>query len=455
MFKNSINIKYLPYIDGLRAVAILSVVGFYAFPNVLPGGFIGVDIFFVISGFLVATIIQGSLKNNTFSLGEFFKNRVRRILPSLVLVLFVGFILGWILFLPDELKLYGKHLAAAISFTSNFILNNESGYFDISSDSKPLLHLWSLSIEEQFYLTFPIIFLVLWSRKLLLVSFLISIFFLSFVGNIYYVSKDPTATFYLPFTRLWELVAGVLFSAYLCSKNNKYVENIFTKFMSLKFYGEIKSCAGLIMIVCGIFFLDGQHMYPGWLALIPVLGALLIISSGSNAYINYRFFSNKTLIYIGLISFPLYLWHWHWLLLSIAKILESETPTSYIRIILLLISFILAMVTYRFVEIPFRKNKKSSSIYLLLLMSIFLFIIGLITFRANGFRFRMEESLNDRTARSFTLDVPGTSSCNFSFSDQPGAFCQMSKNPTIAILGDSHAGHLFYGFATVIPPFLT
>jgi peptidoglycan/LPS O-acetylase OafA/YrhL len=200
--------KYRPDIDGLRAIAVLSVVLFHAFPNWLNGGFIGVDVFFVISGYLISTIIFENLDKGIFSFADFYMRRIKRIFPALLLVLVVSYALGSVVLFNGELKQLAKHISAGASFYSNFILWNEAGYFDVSAETKPLLHLWSLGIEEQFYIVWPILLWMARKQKinLLLVTsiFAIASFFLNVKG----VDKDSVATFYSPITRFWELLCG-------------------------------------------------------------------------------------------------------------------------------------------------------------------------------------------------------------------------------------------------------
>ena len=211
--------KYRPDIDGLRAVAVLSVVAFHAFPRWMPGGFIGVDIFFVISGFLISTIIFENLEKNTFNFIGFYARRIRRIFPALLIVLIFSYAFGWIALLADEYKQLGKHIAAGAGFVSNFVLWGESGYFDNSSDTKPLLHLWSLGIEEQFYIVWPFVLWLAWKKRFNLLTLGILVWLTSFYLNIQGVKKDVVATFYSPQTRFWELFAGSILA--WCVLHNK------------------------------------------------------------------------------------------------------------------------------------------------------------------------------------------------------------------------------------------
>src|SRR5665213_11019 len=204
--------QHRPDIDGLRAIAILSVLGFHAFGRLLPGGFVGVDIFFVISGYLITGILLRGLKQRTFSFTGFYARRVKRIFPALALVLLVTWIAGWYAQLPDEYTRLGKHIATGAGFVVNITLWKEAGYFDQSGDLKPLLHLWSLGVEEQFYVIWPLLLFVAWKRKVNLFGLMIAIFLASFILNVTRVADHEVATFYLPTTRFWELLLGGLYA---------------------------------------------------------------------------------------------------------------------------------------------------------------------------------------------------------------------------------------------------
>lgn len=200
--------QYRPDIDGLRAVAILSVVGFHAFPATIRAGFVGVDIFFVISGFLISTIIYGNLERNTFSFVEFYSRRIRRIFPALLIVLIASFVFGWFALLGDEYKQLGKHIAAGAGLVSNFVLRSEGGYFDTAAEAKPLLHLWSLGIEEQFYIVWPLLIWAAWKTRFNFLTITVSLALISFALNLRWVHKDAIIAFYSPQSRFWELLVS-------------------------------------------------------------------------------------------------------------------------------------------------------------------------------------------------------------------------------------------------------
>ena len=267
--------KYRPDIDGLRAIAVLSVVGFHAFG--ITGGFAGVDIFFVISGFLISTIIFENLQRNSFNFLEFYQRRIRRIFPSLLLVLISCLVFGWFTLFADEYAQLGKHVASGAGFISNLVLWSESGYFDGAAESKPLLHLWSLGIEEQFYFFWPIFAFLLWRLRAHFVWVTLALIVLSFGANIWFIGVDGVATFYSPLTRFWELLAGGCV-AYAC---------LFSANFSLqaKKNSNLLSLIGFCFIFGSIAFLTKHLSFPGWWALFPVIGAVLMLVSGSDAWI--------------------------------------------------------------------------------------------------------------------------------------------------------------------------
>src|SRR5687767_11476762 len=324
---------YRPDIDGLRAVAVLAVLAFHAFPHAAPGGFAGVDVFFVISGFLISGIILEDLQRGRFSLADFYWRRVRRLFPALILVLLACLALGWLVLLPDEFSRLGKHVAAGAGFIANLAFWREAGYFDWSAELKPLLHLWSLGVEEQYYLVWPL--LLLFFRRWTL-GLIVGIGVLSFALNLYMTAKYPSAAFYLPMTRFWELLVGS-FLAWKTTEGR---------------FGNLKSACGAMLVIAGLVLLNGERAFPGWWALLPVLGTALLISAGPTAWVNRTILAHPAAVYVGLISYPLYLWHWP--LLSFARVVEQGEPGALTKTVLLMASFVLAWATYQFVEKPIR-----------------------------------------------------------------------------------------------------
>lgn len=314
--------KYRPDIDGLRAIAVLSVVGFHAFPYWIPGGFIGVDVFFVISGFLISTIIYKGLEAGTFSFADFYARRIRRIFPALVLVLLASLCFGWFALLADEYTQLGKHVAAGAGFVANLVFWSEAGYFDSSAETKPLLHLWSLGIEEQFYILWPLLLWLGWKCKLNLGLITVALAAASFALNVHGLQADPVATFFSPQTRFWELLCGGLLAWATLYKPGIY-----------DYVGRLQATVlgllGLGLLASGFWIIHQDFGFPGAWALLPVAGTVMIIVAGPDAWPNKALLSNRVAVWIGLISYPLYLWHWP--LLTFARIVRKHIRTKSLR----------------------------------------------------------------------------------------------------------------------------
>ncbi len=351
------HLKYRADIDGLRAIAVLSVVGFHASPYRFPGGFIGVDIFFVISGFLISTIIFRNLQTDSFSFSQFYARRVKRIFPALLVVLLSCLAFGWLVLLPDEYKQLGKHTAGGVAFISNFLFLNEVNYFDNVAETKPLLHLWSLGIEEQFYIIWPILVWGAWRLKFGLFWLMFCVAAVSFGLNLYGVKSNPTGTFFSPQTRAWELLCGSLLAWVALNPSRKWesvraaLDRHFVRIAGQPL-ANVQAFLGLALLVGGILFMSKSNPFPGYWAVVPTLGAILVIAAGSGAWLNRVVLSNKFLVWFGLISFPLYLWHWP--LLSFARILEGDIPARPIRGAAIVAAIVLAWLTYKFIEKPLR-----------------------------------------------------------------------------------------------------
>jgi len=370
--------KYRPDIDGLRALAVISVVIFHAFPEYLRGGFIGVDVFFVISGYLISGIILKNLENNSFSLVSFYSRRIKRIFPALLLVMVAVYMFGRIALLEKEYQQLGFHIFSSAGFLQNIVLWHESGYFDNSSDTKPMLHLWSLGIEEQFYIVWPLILWIVFRARVSKSGILSALFLSSFVWNIYIIKGDASQAFFSPVTRFWELAAGGILSYLVIYKDKTvaFMKNKFGFVLSKMTYGGMEinksnsviSFVGAFALFSGIILINEESQFPGYWALLPVFGSFLIIFAGQDAWFNRIVLSNRVFVWIGLISYPLYLWHWP--LLSFARILEGPDYSYFLRMFLVIISLLLAVITYFLVEKPLRFGKfsKIKTIGLTLLM---------------------------------------------------------------------------------------
>lgn len=436
--------KYRPDIDGLRAIAVLAVVGFHAFGVV--GGFTGVDIFFVISGFVISTIIFEDLENKTFSFNDFYQRRVRRIFPSLILVLAASAIFGWFFLFSDEYKQLGKHIAAGSGFLSNLALWNESGYFDTGSEKKPFLHLWSLAVEAQFYLFWPIFVWILWKCKTNKLLILFIILAISFGLNVWSISRDNTFSFYSPLTRFWELLCGSVLAYTVIFQPQ------FSKAMNSR--SNLISIFGALLMVGGIALLSKELDFPGWWASIPVLGATLVIATGQTSWIGKKILSHPILIWFGLISFPLYLWHWP--LLSFARILGD--PPRLLVLALIFASIVLAWLSYNYIEKPIRRggNKKIKTIALCCLM-VLEGLFGLYIYKAEGVADRLNhlESWQISNSIHSQLDWPETNNktkeCTKKYGgDQYCLISNIDKPPTAAIIGTSRANDFYFGLSEYI-----
>ena len=376
---------YRPEIDGLRAFAVLSVVVFHAFPNWLKGGFIGVDIFFVISGFLITTHIFESLDKGIFSFADFFARRVRRIFPALILVMVCSLIFGWFVLLVDEYAQLGKHIASGATYIINFILVNETGYFDNAAETKPMLHLWSLAIEEQFYIIWPLVLWCAWKRKFNLFTITVIVAAISFYLNLIFLHSKPTVTFFWPIGRFWELLSGSIL-AWLLLYKGELLESLklwFDKHLVRLTFSKdtltdglivssTMALVGFVLLVYGIIRIDESLAFPSLWALIPVLGTVLIIAGGSKAWLNRVIMMNPTAIWFGLISYPLYLWHWP--VLSFLQIYKGDIPHRDNRITAVVISIFLAWLTYKYIENPIRfgglRKRLNASVIALVLFSV-------------------------------------------------------------------------------------
>jgi peptidoglycan/LPS O-acetylase OafA/YrhL len=345
---------YRPDIDGLRAVAIGAVLLFHAFPKLFPGGFVGVDVFFVISGFLITGNITRGIESGSFTISGFYLRRVRRIFPALLLVLACCLIAGYILFTPGEFKQLGKHTAAAAGFASNFFYWAESGYFDSASISKPLLHLWSLGIEEQFYLLWPLC-IVISQRRRVSRQFALAVFCLSFIACVLTTAPLSYGAFYSPATRMWELALGGVLALGSGKRKKGSDKPVAADWISGHSWpAELGSLGGIALIAAAVGAFDATTPYPGWKALLPTLGAGLVIAAGRSAFLNRFLLAHPLMVFVGLISYPLYLWHWP--LLSFAHIVGLGIVPTSLKIGLLVASVVLAGGTYLLLEQPLHRT---------------------------------------------------------------------------------------------------
>lgn len=368
--------KHRKEIDGLRALAVLPVIFYHSSIPLFNSGFIGVDIFFVISGYLITTIIQNELAFNTFSIASFYERRARRILPALFLVIAVAFPLSFYLLTPQYFKNFSQSVVATQFFASNILFWLTGNYFDQSSELKPLLHTWSLAVEEQYYLFYPLLLLFLhkYSRKIV-ISSLVLIFLTSLFLAIYYSSVSPSASFYLLHTRAWELILGGL-----ASYNTLHYSNRIS---------NILSSLGLFVVLGSFFYYDKTIISPSLFMLLPTLGAAFVLCFTNPGSLSYKLLGNVFLTSIGLISYSAYLWHQP--ILAIARHTKITDLTQNESLFLIILILLLSYFTWRYVERPFRNvsflSRKALFNYSLITSVIFLFL-GFIGHLTNGFIFR-------------------------------------------------------------------
>ncbi len=431
---------YRSDIDGLRAIAILSVLVYHVDEALLPGGFIGVDVFFVISGYLITRIIAGELAQDRFSLSRFYVRRSRRILPALATVLACTTAAGLLLLPPSDLASLGKSLAATAAFLSNMQFWSEIGYFDTAAVRKPLLHTWSLAVEEQFYLLWP---LALWGISKLRLNLRWLVFaalLLSFAASCYAAVRHPPSAFFLLPPRAWELLAGAALALRLLPPPGSA--------------GARNLCglAGITLIVVGCVALDGQSPFPGWNALYPCLGAALLIwaGEGGDNLVGRHILSARPMVFIGLISYSLYLWHWP--LLAFGRITQRGELGLPAAMALALLAVVLATLTWRFVETPLRSRGGAQPAAPILwryaALSLLMFGAGALLYRSDGLiRFASPAMLRTEQAR-FDIN-PNVHCLRFQavVAPLPGAECVSGAPdaPLLVLWGDSHADSLAPG----------
>ena len=452
---------YRPSIDGLRAVAILLVIGYHVFPKAVGGGFLGVDIFFVISGFLISTILYREF-NDRGSTGvrvilAFYSRRVKRIFPALAVVLAACYVFGLRHLLADQFKDECLNIAASAGFSENLVAARQTGYFDPDSLSRPLLHIWSLGVEEQFYLVWPLIIGIAVKMRFRLLPIVVFIAGSSFFLNFYAMGTTVTQAFYLPQTRLWELSIGAIAAIafpFLSSHGEHSRDGAQDSGrVGRRKLHEVCAVLGAILIVCGVCVTRWNAVNPSVRALLPTMGAAFIICAGDGAWFNRRILSQRALVWIGVISYPLYLWHWPLLTFSRVTLENGDTPLFEFGAIAL--ATFLAWCTYHFLEIPIRHGSKS---YLKVLIPtaamLALGIVGYVGYRRNGYPERFPKVIRDLDRFAYTYDHDGAWRRGTYFlepKNSPDDFkvdrdeISMGK-PTIMLWGDSFAAHLYPGY---------
>jgi len=426
--------RYRRDIDGLRAVAVWLVVVFHYFRDDWPGGFVGVDIFFVISGFLITGIVVRQLDVDKFSLFTFYVRRIRRIFPALIVVLCASLLLGWLWLLPSAYAELSSDVAASAGFAANIALWLKSGYFDIESAKKPLLHLWSLGIEEQFYLAWPLILMLAARLRLNLLAIAITLAALSFALNVAMIAKDPVATFYLPFTRAWELLAGGALAMSFGRIGHGAIAS------------NLRALAGAILIAVAVLVLDPNRAFPGWWALMPVAGSALLLSAPS-AWGCRHLLSSRIFVWFGLISYPLYLWHWP---LRVFFTAIKFNPLTLIECWLVIgLSILLAWATYRFIEIPIRFGRPNPAKALSLCGGmVAVAIAGVVVVENAGFDIRLPPEIRAMAGVTTQAGKWRAHQCMLDLSHETAyadECVDRNRRPLVLVWGDSTAAALIPG----------
>ncbi|MDE1989058.1 MAG: acyltransferase [Betaproteobacteria bacterium] len=435
--------KYRADIDGLRAIAILAVLGFHVFPAWMHGGFIGVDIFFVISGFLISTIIFENLEAGHFSYAEFYARRIKRIFPALVLILGASFVLGWVLMPAKYFALAGKHMFSGATFTANFALLRETNYFNSTGETDPFHHLWSLAVEEQFYIVWPLLLGLVWRRRWNFLWITIGIALASFAFDIGNLGSDAAVAFYSPLSRFWELMLGGVLA---------YLQLHRPSVLSRNSRGM--SVLGAALMVAGFVLISPRSNFPGWPALLPTAGTFLLIAAGPQGLINRQLLSRKPMVWVGLISYPLYLWHWP--LLVFMRFYTLGDPTVIQGVAVMLVAMGLSWATYRFLEKPVRRRWPGKPVVALLLAFMVVFAIaGKATDKQQGFeqrsanagllRFHYDHLRGFRSGECF-IESSGKVAPESVFKPEcSGRTDGNERAPLVLLWGDSFAASLYRG----------
>lgn len=425
--------EYRREIDGLRAIAVLPVILFHAGVELFSGGFVGVDVFFVISGYLITSIILKEQQSGTFSLVRFYERRARRILPALFLVVFACLPFAWAWLLPEDLKSFGKSLIAVPTFTSNILFARESDYFTPLAELKPLLHTWSLAVEEQFYVFFPILLILAHKWRAVSNGVLIAAIGIISLGLAQWgLATNPKIAFYFLPTRAWELMIGALIAVYVLRPNAKRVPS-----------NELLSALGLVLILVSVFAFTEATPFPGLYALVPTIGTgLIILFAKADTFVG-RLLATRAFVGLGLISYSAYLWHHP--LFAFARHRSLDPPSLDLMMGLAALSIFLAYISWRYVERPFRDKQKFSQRQIFTLSgaaSAALILVGVILSANDGFASR---SATDNMAfsdfdRMLAPNHGLSPACDhqFTLTDE----CTTSPSPKMILWGDSYGMHL-------------
>jgi peptidoglycan/LPS O-acetylase OafA/YrhL len=434
---------YMDYrreIDGLRALAVLPVILFHAGFQTFSGGFVGVDIFFVISGYLITSIILAEMEAGTFTLANFYERRARRILPALFVLMALCLPFAWLWLLPQDMKSFSQSLVAVSTFASNILFWRTSGYFDTAAELKPLLHTWSLAVEEQYYLLFPLFVLLTWRfGKTWILKSLFAVFIISLAAAHWGATTHPVLTFFLLPTRGWELLIGG-FIAFYFSLGHKQ--------LSHKWLNELGSLIGVALIAYSIFSFDSKTPIPSLYTLVPTIGTALIIFFTTPQTSTGKLLGSQLFVGVGLISYSAYLYHQP--LLAFAKHRSIDEPSSQLIGLLVATTFLLAYFSWRFVEAPFRNKQRINRKQLLIfcILASFTFaLFGLIGHFNKGYKFRVsDEVLAYTNIQKEHEELRDDNGCNVeaNFALAGCVKGDKTKLPKVALVGDSHAAALAF-----------
>ena len=433
-------VKYQPEIDGLRAIAVLPVIFYHAGFDAFTGGYVGVDVFFVISGYLITAIIVEEIRQEKFSVVNFYERRARRILPALFFVTLSCIPFAWAWMTPADFKDFSQSIVAVATFSSNIFFWLETSYFAPDVELKPLLHTWSLAVEEQFYLFFPLM-LVFFSRRKLATSTVVvlAISIASFSLAIYASKTEPAAGFYLIPTRAWELGVGAMLV--LLAVKSKPGDIL----------GKYGATVGIILIGVAIHYFTDAIPFPGWYALVPVIGTALVIVYGSTDIVLGSILRARACVFIGLISYSLYLWHQP--ILAFMRLRWNHEMTLLSAISAIILAFVMAILSWRFVEAPFRNRRTISFPQTALAGSVaasVLLLIGFSGHMTDGFAAATEQRLEaSRVEARLRTNWGFSEQCNGDVSQLQE--CRRGDKPEIAVWGDSYAMHLIQGLAASAP----
>ena len=449
-------LTYRPSVDGLRAIAVLLVVAYHVFPVAVPGGFTGVDIFFVISGFLISTILYREFATPGLRgwavIGRFYRRRIRRIFPALAVVLLACYAIGYKVLFPESFQALCLGILESAGFGLNLAASRQAGYFEPDSLLKPLLHLWSLGVEEQFYLAWPLVIWLTRQTRIHLLPVLLFLSACSFFLFYYPLGENRVQAFFLPWTRFWELSLGSL-AALAYPSTEKWFE-AGGSWAWRRVAAEAAPVAGIVLIAWGVAFIPTGAAIPGPWALLATGGAVLVLLGGDRSWVARQALANPLAVGIGLISYPLYLWHWPLLIFS--RLTWPTGDDLVHRLGAAAASFLLAWLTYRWVETPLRRGKSATGPVVLSASAVAVIaLVALVTERSGGMPSRFPPLVLELDHFEYRYDnsTPWRAGTYFLRANQSGNDYRVDPKeidptkPTLMLWGDSHAAQLYPGLA--------